>query len=86
MEINSNKNQFCKKNDLILQFIKIFLYMIKNIFLNWFSMLKDLLISEAKENDAKFLWELRNEYSIRLMSKSTELIDWETHEEWFLNI
>ena len=48
-------------------------------------MLKDLLISEAKEIDAKFLWELRNEYSIRLMSKSTELIDWETHKEWFLN-
>ena len=48
-------------------------------------MLRDLLISEAKEIDAKFLWELRNEYSIRLMSKSTELIDWETHKEWFLN-
>lgn len=48
-------------------------------------MLQDLLISEAKEIDGKFLWELRNEYSIRLMSKSTELIDWETHKEWFLN-
>jgi len=48
-------------------------------------MLKDLLISEAKEIDGKFLWELRNECSIRLMSKSTELIDWETHKEWFLN-
>ena len=48
-------------------------------------MLNDLLISEAKEIDAKFLWELRNEYPIRLMSKSTELIDWETHKEWFLN-
>ena len=48
-------------------------------------MLKDLLISEAKEIDAKFLWELRNEYPIRLMSKSTEIIDWETHKEWFLN-
>ena len=48
-------------------------------------MLKDLLISEAKEIDAKFLWELRNEYSTRLMCKSTELIDWETHKEWFLN-
>ena len=48
-------------------------------------MLKDLLISEANEIDAKFLWELRNEYPIRLMSKSTEFIDWETHKEWFLN-
>ena len=48
-------------------------------------MLKDLLISEANEIDAKFLWELRNENSIRLMSKSTELIDWETHKEWFFN-
>ena len=48
-------------------------------------MLNDLLISEAKEIDAKFLWELRNEYSIRLMSKSTEIIDWGTHKEWFLN-
>jgi len=48
-------------------------------------MLKDLLISEAKEIDGKFLWELRNECSIRLMSKSTELIDWETHKDWFLN-
>ena len=48
-------------------------------------MLNDLLISEAKEIDAKFLWELRNEYPVRLMSKSTELIDWETHKEWFLN-
>ena len=47
-------------------------------------MLKDLLISEAKEIDAKFLWELRNEHSIRLMSKNTELVDWETHKEWFL--
>ena len=48
-------------------------------------MFNDLLISEAKEIDAKFLWELRNEYPIRLMSKSTEFIDWETHKEWFLN-
>ncbi len=48
-------------------------------------MLEDLLISEAKEIDAKFLWELRNENSIRLMSKSSELIDWETHKEWFFN-
>ena len=48
-------------------------------------MLKDLLISEAKEIDSKFLWELRNEYPIRLMSNSTELIAWETHKEWFLN-
>ena len=48
-------------------------------------MLNDLLISEAKEIDAKFLWELRNHYPIRLMSKSTEPIDWETHKEWFLN-
>ena len=48
-------------------------------------MLRDLLISEAKEIDARFLWELRNEYSIRLMSKRSEIIDWETHKEWFLN-
>lgn len=48
-------------------------------------MLKDLLISEAKEIHAKFLWELRNEYPIRLMSKNIELIDWETHKAWFLN-
>ena len=49
-------------------------------------MIEDLLISEAKSNDSKFIWELRNEYSIREMMRDTTLIDWETHQEWFLNM
>jgi L-amino acid N-acyltransferase YncA len=48
--------------------------------------IEDLLISEAKSNDSKFIWELRNEYSIREMMRDTTLIDWETHQEWFLNM
>jgi len=48
-------------------------------------MLENLRISEAKKKDSEFLWELRNEYPIRLMSKNTEIIEWETHKEWFLN-
>ena len=49
--------------------------MIKKIILNMFEyVIEDLLISEAKEIDAKFLWELRNEYSIRLMSKILNLL------------
>ncbi len=49
-------------------------------------MIEDLIISEAKAIDSKFIWELRNEYSIREMMKETRLIDWEKHEEWFLNV
>ena len=49
-------------------------------------MKEDLLISEANTIDSKFVWELRNEYSIREMMKDTSFIDWKTHEEWFLKV
>ena len=49
-------------------------------------MIEELLISEAKVNDSKFVWELRNEYSIREMMKDTSFIDWKTHEEWFQKV
>tara|TARA_A100001035_G_C27715104_1_gene469100 strand:- start:506 stop:973 length:468 start_codon:yes stop_codon:yes gene_type:complete len=49
-------------------------------------MKEDLLISEANLIDSKFVWELRNECSIREMMKDTSFIDWKRHEEWFLNI
>ena len=49
-------------------------------------MKEDLLISEANAIDSKFVWELRNEYSIREMMKDTSFIDWKKHEEWFLKV
>ena len=49
-------------------------------------MIEELLITEAKENDSKFLWELRNEDRIREMMKDTSVIDWKTHEEWFQKV
>ena len=49
-------------------------------------MIEDLLISEAKATDSKFIWQLRNEYSVREMMRDTKVIDWKTHQEWFSNI
>ena len=49
-------------------------------------MIEDFLISEAKSIDSKFIWELRNQNSIREMMLDTKFIDWETHQDWFLNM
>lgn len=44
-----------------------------------------LNLTPATVNDAKFVFNLRNQEDIRAVSASSDLIDWQTHQSWFNN-
>ena len=43
----------------------------------------EIVIRKASANDSSDLFEWRNHPSIRAVSRNTELITWEDHQEWF---
>ena len=43
----------------------------------------EIIIRRATENDAKKIFEWRNDLDSIAMSLSSKIIDWKTHEKWY---
>lgn len=43
----------------------------------------ELIIRKAQPEDSQFLFNLRNEESVRAVSLNSDSITWETHQQWF---
>lgn len=57
---------------------------VKNIF--WHMQFGKLRIRAASPDDARRLFEWRNHPSIRSVSSNFDLIEWDAHESWFLQV
>lgn len=46
----------------------------------------DIEIQAARHDDSQKLFEWRNHPSVRAVSRSADMIDWESHERWFASV